>query len=75
MWKNDPPLRKHCTPRTYCDDWEPVIDRLLKMNDPASARLAFEFLRRVGLFGVPDETSIHTVLAFFWTSPESQSPG
>ena len=46
-------------------DWEAVIRRLLGMNDPDSARLAFETLRRLGLFGVPDRTAIDTVLAYF----------
>ena len=51
------------------EDWEPVIDRLLETNDPDSARLAFEFLRRIGLLGVPEATSIHTLLAYFGFSP------
>ena len=51
------------------DDWEPVIDRLLEANDPDSARLAFEFLRRIGLLGVPETTSVHTLLAYFGLSP------
>ena len=46
-------------------DWEAVIRRLLGMNDPDSARLAFETLRRLGLFGVPERTAIDTVLAYF----------
>lgn len=50
-------------------DWERVIDRLLEMNDPDSARLSFEFLRRVGLFGVPTDTSIRILLAYFGLSP------
>ncbi|MDE0241045.1 MAG: hypothetical protein OXQ84_12770 [bacterium] len=45
-------------------DWEAVIRRLLGMNDPDSARLAFETLRRLGLFGVPERTAIDTVLAY-----------
>ena len=52
------------------DDWEPVVHRLLEMNDPDSARLAFEFLRRVGLFGVPAATSVQIVLAYFGLSPK-----
>ena len=52
------------------DDWEPVIHRLLGMSDPDSVRLAFEFLRRVGLFGVPGTTSIQTVQAYLGLSPE-----
>ena len=55
------------------DDWEPVIGRLLGMNDPDSARIAFEFLRRAGLFGVPEVTSIRTVLAYFGVSPRRTS--
>ena len=46
-------------------DWEAVIRRLLGMNDPDSVRLAFQTLRRLGLFGVPDRTAIDTVLAYF----------
>ncbi len=46
-------------------DWETVIRRLLGVNDPDSARLAFETLRRLGLFGVPECTAIDTVLAYF----------
>ena len=46
-------------------DWETVIRRLLGMNDPDSARLAFETLRRLGLFGVPERTAIDAVLAYF----------
>lgn len=46
-------------------DWEAVIHRFLELNDPDSARLAFETLRRLGLFGVPDRTAIDTVLAYF----------
>ena len=46
-------------------DWEAVIRRLLGMNDPDSARLAFETLRRLGLFGLPERTAIDTVLAYF----------
>ena len=46
-------------------DWETAIHRLLDMNDPNSARLAFETLCRLGLLGVPDRTAIDTVLAFF----------
>ena len=45
-------------------DWEAVIHRLLGMKDPDSARLAFETLRRLGLFGVPERTAIDTVLAY-----------
>ena len=45
-------------------DWEAVIRRLLGMNDPNSARLAFETLRRLGLFGVPERTAIDTILAY-----------
>ncbi|MDE0006065.1 MAG: hypothetical protein OXQ29_25520 [Rhodospirillaceae bacterium] len=41
-----------------------VIDRLLSMNDPDSARLAFETLGRLGLFGVLGGTSIDIVLAY-----------
>ena len=55
------------------DDWEPVIDRLLGMNDPDSSRIAFEFLRRAGLFVVPEATSIRTVLAYFGVSPRRTS--
>ena len=46
-------------------DWEAVIHRLLEMNDPDSAPLAFETLRRLGAASVPDRTSIDTVLAYF----------
>ena len=46
-------------------DWEAVIRRLLGMNDPDSARLAFETLRRLGLLGVAEHTAIDTVLAYF----------
>ena len=46
-------------------DWEAIIRRLLGMNDPDSARLAFETLRRLGLFGVPSRTAIDTLLAYF----------
>ena len=46
-------------------DWEAVIRRLFGMNDPDSARLALETLRRLGLFGVPERTAIDTVLAYF----------
>jgi len=49
-------------------DCEPLIDRLLAMDDLDSARLAFEFLCRAGLFGVPEATSIRTVLAYFGVS-------
>ena len=47
------------------NDWEAVIRRLLRMNDPASARIAFETLHRLGVFAVPDCTAIDTVLAYF----------
>ncbi len=50
---------------SFRSDWENVIHRLLEMNDPDSARLAFETLRRLGLFGVPCRTSIDSVLAYF----------
>ena len=46
-------------------DWKAVIHRFLEMNDPDSARLAFETLRRLGLFGIPDCTAIDIVLAYF----------
>ena len=46
-------------------DWEAVIRRLLDMNDPDSARLAFETLRRLGLLGVAERTAVDTVLAYF----------
>ena len=55
------------------DDWEPVIDRLLGMNDPQSARIAFEFLSRAGLSGVPEATSVRTVLAYLGISPRRTS--
>ena len=45
-------------------DWEGVIRRLLEMNDPDSARVAFEILRGIGLSGVPGRISIDTVLAY-----------
>ena len=57
------------------DDWEPVIDCLLGMNDPDSSRIAFELLRRVGLFAVPETTSIRTVLAYFGLSPKHACKG
>ena len=44
--------------------WETVIHRFLEMNDPASARLAFEILRHIGLSGVPGRTSTDTILAY-----------
>ena len=47
------------------NDWEAVIRRLLDMKDPDSARLAFETLRRLGLFGVPECTAVEIVLAYF----------
>ena len=56
-------------------DWEAVIRRLLGMNDPDSARLAFETLRRLGLFGVPECTAIDTVLAYFGASLEPEATG
>ena len=46
-------------------DWESVIRHFLEMNDPDSARLAFEALQRLGLFGVSERTAIDTVLAYF----------
>ncbi|MCY4394638.1 MAG: hypothetical protein OXC10_05845, partial [Rhodospirillaceae bacterium] len=46
-------------------DWDTVIHRLLEMNEPDSARIAFETLRRLALFGVPSRTAIDTVLAYF----------
>ena len=48
-----------------CSDREAVIRRLLDMKDPDSARLAFETLRRLGLFSVPERTAVDTVLAYF----------
>lgn len=54
-----------------CDDWEPVIERLLGIGDRRSPRLAFEILGRVGLFGVSRITSIRVVLAYFGLSPAS----
>ena len=45
--------------------WEAVIRRLLGMNDPDSARLAFEMLRRLGLPDVSRRIAIDTVLAYF----------
>ncbi len=45
-------------------EWEAVIPRLLEMNDPDSAQLAFEILRRIGLSDVPGRISINTVLAY-----------
>ena len=46
------------------NDREAVIQRLLEMNDPDSAQVAFEILRRIGLSGVPRRTSINTILAY-----------
>ena len=46
-------------------DWKAVIHCLLEVNDPDSARIAFETLRRLGLFGVPGRTAVDTVLAYF----------
>ena len=54
-----------------CDDWQPMIERLLEMSDPRSPRLAFEILGRVGLFGVSKTTSIRVTLAYFGLSPAS----
>ena len=51
------------------ENWIPVIDRLLGMNDLDSSRLAFEFLRRVGLSAVPETTSIRIFLAYFGLCP------
>ena len=51
------------------DDWNPVIERLVEMSDPESERIAFELLYRVGLFVVPESTSIRTVLAYLGVSP------
>lgn len=53
-------------------DWEAVIRRLLGMNDPDSARLAFETLRRLGLFGVPERIAIDTVLAYCGFPPNPE---
>ena len=54
-------------------DWEAVIQRLLEMNDPDSAQVAFEILRRIGLSGVPRRTSIDTVLAYLGIPPNLKS--
>ena len=51
------------------NDREAVIQRLLEMNDPDSAQVAFEILRRIGLSGVPGRTSINTVLAYLGIPP------
>ena len=46
------------------DDWEEVVCRLLKMNDADSARLAYDFLNRVGVGNVSLGTVLDTVLAY-----------
>ena len=51
------------------DEWEEVICRLLDMNDAESARLAFDFLKRVGVGDVSLGTVIETVLAYFGLAP------
>ena len=51
------------------EDWHAIINRLLKMGDPGSARVAFECLRLVGVSAVSNNTGILTVLAYFGLGP------
>ena len=55
------------------NDWETYIHRLLEMDDPDSARLAFEILVKVGLCAVPISTAIDTVLAYLGVVPNKDS--
>ena len=55
------------------NDWQAVIQRLLGMNDPGSAVVAFELLLLVGLCGVSEETGIRIVLAYLGLAPNCNS--
>ena len=46
-----------------CDDWEPIIGRLVATGNPDSAQLACDILADVGAGAVSTETAIETVLA------------